>query len=649
MPFEHAFRPGRIGTLRLPHRIVMGSMHLGMESEPEALTAFYVERVQGGAAMIITGGSAVSRAGAAGRNYSFINDPENARKLEDIPRAVHDAGGTIVLQLFHAGRYARQEAFGLQPLAPSAVPCRFEKSSPRAMTAEDIAATSDDFTRGAVRARALGFDAVEIMGSEGYLLNQFLSPLTNRRDDEWGGDFARRSRFPLVILKSIRAAVGPGYPVIYRVSAADLMPGSTSDEETLAFVRLLIEHGADAIDAGVGWHESSTPTVQFTVPPGAWVRHAEQIADAAGEVPVIASTRINTIELADRVLANGKVQFVALARGFLADPAIVRKSRTGSKSVNICIACNQACIDRSLRDQAVSCMVNPRAGSELRFRESTPPARRGSFAVVGGGPAGLEAARVLGALGQRVVLFEAATALGGQFRLASRIPGKADYARTIGYFQEELQRLGVEIRLQQPVDALSADELDHYDGVIVATGVIPKKINLPGADLPLVHAYPEAVMGIAVDDPVAIIGAGGIGVDIAHLLSESGRRVSLLCRGDAVGKRIGRSTRWVILQALRNRSVQIFTEVSCLSITTEGVWLRERNGSLRLIEARTVVVAVGQESCNHLSLTLQRLRRPYRVVGGARSAGELDGVRAFREGAYAAHSLLRTEDRPHLS
>ena len=649
MPFEHAFRPGRIGTLRLPHRIVMGSMHLGMESEPEALTAFYVERVQGGAAMIITGGSAVSRAGAAGRNYSFINDPENARKLEDIPRAVHDAGGTIVLQLFHAGRYARQEAFGLQPLAPSAVPCRFEKSSPRAMTAEDIAATSDDFTRGAVRARALGFDAVEIMGSEGYLLNQFLSPLTNRRDDEWGGDFARRTRFPLAVLTSIRAAVGPDYPIIYRVSAADLMPGSTSDEETLAFVRLLVEHGADAIDAGLGWHESSTPTVQFTVPPGAWVRHAEQIAAAAGEVPVIASTRINTIELADRVLANGKVQFVALARGFLADPAIVRKSRTGGSSVNICIACNQACIDRSLRDQAVSCMVNPRAGSELRFRESTPPARRGSFAVVGGGPAGLEAARVLGALGQQVVLFEAAAALGGQFRLASRIPGKADYARTIGYFQEELQRLGVEIRLQQPVDALSADQLDHYDGVILATGVVPKKINLPGANLPLVRAYPEAVMGIAVDDPVAIIGAGGIGVDIAHLLSESGRRVSLLCRGDAVGKRIGRSTRWVILQALRNRSVQILTEVSCLSITTEGVWLRERKGSLRLIEARTVVVAVGQESCNHLSLTLQRLRRPYRVVGGARSAGELDGVRAFREGAYAAHSLLRTEDRPHLS
>jgi 2,4-dienoyl-CoA reductase (NADPH2) len=650
MPFEHAFRPGRIGALHLPHRVLMGSMHLGLESDPEALAAFYVERVEGGAAMIITGGSAVSRAGAAGRNYSFINDPEDEGKLRDVARAVHGAGGRMALQLFHAGRYARQQDFGLQPLAPSAIASRFEKSPPRAMTVGDIAATIADFALGAARARALGFDAVEIMGSEGYLLNQFLSPITNRRDDEWGGDFARRTRFPLAVLSSVRGAVGVDYPIIYRASAADLMPDSTSDEETRAFVRLLVEYGADAIDVGVGWHESSTPTVQFTVPPGAWVRYAEEIADAASGVPVIAGTRINTIELADRVLANGKVEFVALARGFLADPAIVRKSRTGNGSVNICIACNQACIDRSLRDEPVSCMVNTRAGSELRFREDTPSAGCGSFAVVGGGPAGLEAARVLGALRQRVVLYEAAGALGGQFRLASRIPGKAAYARTIAYFQEELQRLGVEIRLRQPVDALSGDELEQYDGVIVATGVVPRKIDLPGTGLPLVLSYPEAVAGIdAVRDPVAIIGAGGIGVDIAHLMSDSGRCVSLLCRGDVVGKRIGRSTRWVILQALRSRSVQILTEVSFLRITTEGVWLRGQSGSPRLIEARTVIIAVGQESCNHLSLTLQRLGRPHRVVGGARSAGELDGVRAFREGAYAAHSLLSTRNGSHPS
>lgn len=642
MPFEHTFRPGRIGTLQLPHRILMGSMHLGMESAAETLTAFYVERVRGGAAMIITGGAAVNRAGAAGRNYSLINDPDDGRNLSHAVRGVHDAGGYIALQLFHAGRYAKQQAFGLQPLAPSAVATRFEKSPPRAMIAEDIAATIADFSRAAARARSLGFDAVEIMGSEGYLLNQFLSPLTNRREDEWGGDFGRRTRFPLAVLRSIRETVGPDYPVIYRASGTDLMPGSTSGEETRAFARLLVENGADAIDVGVGWHESSTPTVQFTVAPGTWISYAEDIAAAAPEVPVIASTRINTIELADSILANDKVAFIALARAFLADPAIVTKSRARHEvSVNICIACNQACIDRSLQDQPVSCMVNPRAGSELQLREDAPVTRRGVFAVVGGGPAGLEAARVLGALGQRVVIYEAAGALGGQFRLASRIPGKTDYARTIGYFQDELLRLGVDIRLGHPIDATSVDALERYDGVIVATGVVPRRIDLPGVDLPLVRSYPDAVFGIAtVDDPVAIIGAGGIGVDVAHLLSETGRRVSLLCRGDVVGKRIGRSTRWVILKALRSRGVEILTGASYLRIGTEGVWLRERSGSPRLIEARTVVIAAGQERCNDLSVTLERRGWPYRVVGGARTAGELDGVRAFREGAHAAHSFL---------
>lgn len=647
MRFEHVFRPGRIGTLHLPHRVVMGAMHLGIESAAQALAAFYVERVQGGAAMIITGGSAVSRTGAAGRSYSFINDSADERKLSGIARAVRDAGGRIALQLLHAGRYARQRDFGLQPVAPSAVATRFEKSPPRAMTGEDIAATVADFARAAARARALGFDAVEIMGSEGYLLNQFLSPLTNRREDEWGGDFARRTRFPLAVLESVRDAVGPDYPVIYRASAADLMPGGTSDEETRAFARLLVQCGADAIDIGVGWHESSTPTVQFTVAAGAWARHAEQIAEAAPAIPVIASTRINTIDLADRILASGKVSFVALARAFLADPRIVSKSRASHASpINICIACNQACIDRSLQDQPVSCMVNPRAGSELLLHARVPLVRRGTFAVVGGGPAGLEAARSLGALGQRVVLYEAAAALGGQFRLASRIPGKADYARTVDYFQEELQRLGVEIRLQHRVDGTSGRELDRYEGVIVATGVVPRKIDLPGADLPLVRSYPEAVSEAStLADPIAIIGAGGIGVDIAHLLSETGRRVSLLCRGEVVGKRIGRSTRWVLLQALRSRDTQIVTGVAYLRITAEGVWLRERSGPPRLIEARTIVIAAGQESCDDLSSTLERQGRPHRVVGGARAAGELDGVRAFREGAHGAHSLLGIQSR----
>jgi len=656
-PLERIFRPGRIGGLELPHRILMGSMHLGIEAEPDgaALAAFYVERALGGAALIVTGGSAVSRAGAGGRHYSFINEAEDQGKLRRVAEAVHAAGGRIAVQLFHAGRYGSHEYFGLQPLAPSAVPSRFSKSPPRAMTAGDIVQTLEDFAGGARRARELGFDAVEIMGSEGYLLNQFLSPLTNQRDDEWGGDFERRMRFPREVVRAVRAAAGPGYPVIYRISGADLMPGSTTDEETSAFARTLAGDGVDAFDIGVGWHESSIPTVQYTVAPGAWLPLARRIREAVAPIPVIASTRINTLDLAEQALAGGAADFVALARPFLADPRLVAKAREGrGEPVNLCIACNQACIDRSLRDERVSCMVNPRAGREMVLRETAPRRRsRRLFAVIGGGPAGLEAARVLAALGQRVVLYEAEPHLGGQFRLACRIPGKEDFARTIEYFERELRALGVDIRLRHRIDAGSAAELDAFDGVIVATGVAPRRIDLSGVEQPHVRDYPRAVLGGgALDDPVAIIGAGGIGVDVAHLCSHAGHRVTLMCRGSVVGERIGRSTRWVLLRALRERGVQILTGVAYERIVPEGVWIRvregglgsaggsaEREGALRFIEARTIVIAAGQESRDALSAELARRGLTARVVGGARVAAELDAVRAFREGALAAHEL----------
>ncbi len=659
-PLEHVFRPARIGKLELPHRILMGPMHLAIESAAgaDALASFYVERVRGGAALIVTGGSAVSRVGAGGRHYTFINESSDHPKLRHIARAVHVAGGYIALQLFHAGRYASHEYFGLQPLAPSAMASRFSKSPPRAMMAGDIEQTIEDFARGARRARELGFDAVEIMGSEGYLLNQFLSPLTNRRGDEWGGDFERRTRLPLAVLRAVRKTVGSDFPVIYRLSGSDLMPGSTTDDETRTFARLLAEHGVDAIDVGVGWHESSVPTVQFTVPPGTWVRCAEQIAEAVGptmepvnptpaatrKVPVIASTRIHTLELADRVLADGRVQFIALARPFLADPEIIAKARMGRiDGINLCIACNQACIDQSLQDRPVSCMVNPRAGYELALRGDAPrvagqPSR--SFAVIGGGPAGLEAARVFATLGHRVALYEARSALGGQFQLAGRIPGKADFSRTVDYFAQELRRLDVDVRLRHRLEAASLAELEEYDGVVVASGVVPRRIDLPGVDLPLVRSYPDAVLdGAPTDGPVVIIGAGGIGVDVAHLYSRQGRPVTLLCRGAAIGEHIGRSTRWVLLRELRERNVRMLTGVCYERIVPEGIWIRAPDGTRRLIEARTVVIAAGQESYDPLSRALEHQGRRLRIAGGARTAAELDAVRAFREGALAAHAL----------
>lgn len=641
-------RPGRIGSLYLPNRIIMGSMHMGIETQPDgdALAAFYAERARGGAALIVTGGSAVSRAAAGGRHYSFVNEDAEAPKLQRIAQAVRDAGGRIALQLFHAGRYGSHEFFGLQPLAPSAVTSRVTKSPPRAMNDDDLAQTRDDFVGGALRARELGFDAVEIMGSEGYLLNQFLSPITNLRDDAWGGDFERRARFPLEVLRAIRAALGAAFPIIYRMSGADLMPESTTDDETHAFARMLAQAGADAINVGVGWHESSIPTVQFLVEPGAWVGCAQAIKEAVGALPVIASNRINRIELAERVLAEGRVDFVSMARPFLADPAIVEKSRSGrADAVNICIACNQACIDRSLFDGKVSCMVNPRAGNELTLREDAPATAPRRFAVIGGGPAGLEAARVLAARGHRVVLYEAQAALGGQFRLASHVPGKADFGSTIAYFRAELARLGVEVRLGSPIAPSEAVfELGGYAGIILASGVLPRPIELPGADLPHVLTYPQALLdGAPGSGPIAVIGAGGIGVDVAHLFSHGGRAVTIMRRGSVVGQYIGRSTRWAVLRELRRRNVQILTKITYERIVPNGVWVRDEEGHRQLIEAQTVVVAAGQLRNDALRETLERAGLAYRVVGGALEPGELDAVRAFREGALAAHAFADQE------
>jgi 2,4-dienoyl-CoA reductase (NADPH2) len=661
---DHVWRGGAIGPLALPHRIVMGSMHLGLEGladDGEALGAFYGERALGGAGLIVTGGSAVSRVGAGGRNYSFVNESSDGAKLARVAGAIHDAGGLVLLQLFHAGRYAYEASFGLTPVAPSAVYSRYSRCEPRALSAEEVLETIEDFARGARRACELGFDGVEIMGSEGYLIDQFLARATNLRDDSWGGDAERRMRFALSVAAAARAGGGPGQAVVFRMSGASFVDGGASAGDAFALARRLALSGdVDALNVGIGWHESRVPTVQALVPHGSWRPWARAVREAvAGAVPVIASNRINTVELADAVIGAGDADFVSMARPFLADPEIVRKARSGSgRPINVCIACNQACIDRSIFDERVSCVVNPRAGYELELGASgAAPRSLAPVAVVGGGPAGMEAARALAGAGHKVTLFEGSERLGGQFRMACRIPGKEDFASTIDYFEYELRRLGVDVRLGALV--CDADELEAFDIVVVATGVVPRPIDLPGADLPHVVSYAELLLGdgVAAGNAVAIIGAGGIGVDVAHLVSHRAvdfyamyglhppgsqvvpdaapghPRVTLMRRGGRVGEHIGPSTRWAVIQELRTTGVEILTGVAYERIEPGAVVIRDADGAERCVDADTVVIAAGQEPETGLARSLAGAGRPHVVIGGAGGAAELDAERAFREGA----------------
>jgi 2,4-dienoyl-CoA reductase (NADPH2) len=660
MMLDHVWQPGRIGPLGLPHRLVMGSMHLGLEALEDggdALAAFYRERAEAGAALIVTGGSAVSRVGAGGRSYGFINEDADAVKLERAAAAVHEAGARILLQLFHAGRYAFERAFGLQPVAPSAVYSSFSRAEPHALTGDEIHETIEDFARAARRARELGFDGVEIMGSEGYLLNQFMAPLTNRRTDEWGGDSERRTRFPLEVARAVREVAESGQAVVYRISGADLVEGGATQDEVMELARQLALSGSvDALNVGVGWHEAKVPTVQGVVPKGAWRPYARAIKQCV-EIPVIASNRIDTAELADAVIASGDADFASLARPFLADPQFVRKSRDpGGGRVNRCIACN-ACIDRSIFDKRVSCLVNPRAGYELELppRDLGGPPRR--IAVIGGGPAGMEAARALACAGHRVTLFEATARLGGQFRLACRIPGKQDFARTIEYFEDALPRLRVTVRLDTRVE--DAEALEGFDAAVLATGVVPRMLELPGAELPHVVDYaelllgsPDPLAGLQAGEPVVIIGAGGIGVDVAHRLADEARAtprpglVTIMRRGRRVAEGVGPSTRWVVLQALEQAGVQILTEVAYESIEPDGVVIRDDQNGMRRVPARRVVVAAGQLPEDSLAPVLVRAGVPHVLVGGAADARELDAERAFREGAESPMALQRAMGAP---
>ncbi|MBW4701617.1 FAD-dependent oxidoreductase [Micromonospora sp. RL09-050-HVF-A] len=709
---ERVLRPGRIGRLALPHRIVMGAMHLGWENRDDdgrALAAFYLARVAGGAGLMVTGGAAVSAAGADVPGFGVLDDAAFRDRLRRVAGEVGAAGGLLALQLFHAGRYARPAAGGPRPVAPSAVPSPISRLTPDALPAAGVARIVEDFARGAHHARDLGFSAVEIMGSEGYLIDQFLSPLTNRRDDEWGGDPQRRMRFGVAVVRAVRAAVGADFPVVMRMTGDDLLPGGTDRDTVAQYARALAAAGADALNVGVGWHESPVPTVQAVVPPGHWVPVASVVKAAVGGLPVLASNRINRLTQAEAILAGTTLDLVSMARPFLADPALVERSRAG-RPVNICVACNQACIDRSLVGAVVSCMVNPLVGREADPGSGAAPAgtdptasaelpasvdppmpadptgsaglpmpaepaihvepmppepaihvepvtRAGpvvrvgavagsrAVAVVGAGPAGLRAAHDLALAGHRVTVYEADREPGGQFRLACRVPGKADYAETIRFLTAELTRLGVVLHTGRPVAGADEDLLRRYDGVIVATGVVPRRPDLPGGALPHVRDYGTAFTDDALGRRVAVIGGGGIAVDLAHLASEPGagppRQVTILLRGDRLAPRMGRSTRWAVLAELRRRQVTVVTGVRGLRVDPDAVHLVDGTGAARSVPADTVVVAAGQLPADALVRTVRRVGVWHRVVGGARDTVGLDAVRAIAEGHAAALAFQR--------
>jgi 2,4-dienoyl-CoA reductase (NADPH2) len=559
-----------------------------------------------------------------------------------------------------------------------------------------------DFGRAAARAVELGFGAVEVMGSEGYLVDQFLSPLTNRREDEWGGDAERRMRFGLELAAAVREAVGPEFPLIFRLTGAELMPGGRQLPEVVAFAEALAATGVEAINVGVGWHESPVPTVQGPVPPGVWLPWASAIKRAVGDgVKVIGGNRVNRLSDAAALLAAEDVDLISMSRPFLADPELVARSRDG-RPVDVCIACNQACIDRSLVDGHVSCLVNPRAGFERLFplpelqQDGGPMGRNrgdrsryrpiGRFAVIGGGPAGLEAARSLARLGGAVTLFEAGEELGGQFRYARLVPGKEDYGDTIAYFERELPRLGVEVELGREIGEGDAELLAGFDGVVLATGVLPRRVEIPGLGEAGALDYAEAFSdGVGAAESVAIIGAGGIGVDLAHFLTHpedgvdflatytteppptrgkawaadslphpeaeerSARgnppRVTVMRRNGRVGAGIGKTTRWVWLDALKRAGVETRTGLSYRRVGPEGVEIETEDGETELIAADRVVIAAGQERNDALVPLLERVGVPFKVVGGAENAEELNAVRAFATGIHAAYELAGAPSR----
>jgi 2,4-dienoyl-CoA reductase (NADPH2) len=662
--YPHLFRPLDLGFVTLPNRILMGSMHTGLEARPDGmdrLAAFYAERARGGAALIVTGGFSPNDAGELSPHRAQMSTPADAARHKAIPRAVHDAGGRIVLQVLHSGRYG----FHKNVVAPSPVKSAINPNSPREMGESEIRQTIAEFAASAALAREAGYDGVEVMGSEGYLLSQFLAPRVNQRQDQWGGSLENRMRFPVEVVRATRATAGADFIIVYRISALELVEGGLTADEIAAVAKGIEQAGATLLNTGIGWHEAKIPTIAQAVPRGAFAWATRNLKEAVG-IPVIASNRINAPEVAEEILARGDADMVSLARAFLADEAFANKARAGDRAgINICIACNQACLDHYFIGQPASCVVNPRAGRETKlvFRPVTKTKR---VAVVGGGPAGLSCAAVAAERGHEVVLFDKASELGGQFNLAKKIPGKQEFAESVAYYAERIRRAGAKVVLNH---SPTEGELARFDEVVLATGIDPRKPAIPGIGHKSVVSYVDLLSGrVEPGKNVVIIGAGGIGFDVAiYLLERNARatldagafaahwgivrdraapggldakgfpparpahRITMLKRSATpFGATLGRTTGWVHRAELARNAVQMIKGVEYRRIDDAGVHIAF-DGKESAIPADTVVICAGQEPLRPLAAK--------HLIGGAKEAGELDAKRAMLEGAELAAAL----------